>query len=110
MQETCSQAEWLLSLPESERIDILSKLSDEQVLGLQYDWQFWARPSQKLPSGSWFCWLLRSGRGYGKSRTGSKTVIQWAMKGYSPIALVGQTKADVRDTICLLYTSDAADE
>ena len=71
MQETCSQAEWLLSLPESERIDILSKLSDEQVLGLQYDWQFWARPSQKLPSGSWFCWLLRSGRGYGKSRTGS---------------------------------------
>jgi len=94
-----SQAEWLFSLPESERIDILSKLSDEQVLGLRYDWNFWARPSQKLPSGSWFCWLLRSGRGYGKSRTGSETVIQWAMQGYSPIALVGQTKADVGDTM-----------
>jgi len=99
MQETCSQAEWLYSLPEAERIDILSKLTDKQVLGLRYDWNFWARPSQKLPSGNWFCWLLRSGRGYGKSRTGSETVIQWAMKGYSPIALVGQTKADVRDTM-----------
>ena len=26
-------------------------------------------------------------------------VIEWAMEGYSPIALVGQTKADVRDTM-----------
>ncbi len=43
--------------------------------------------------------MLRSGRGYGKSRTGSETVIEWATQGYSPIALVGQTKADVRDTM-----------
>src|SRR5674476_578388 len=99
MPENFSQAEWLLSLPESERIDILSKLSDKQVLGLKYDWNFWARPSQKLPSGSWFCWLLRSGRGYGKSRTGSETVIQWAMQGLSLIHISEPTRADVRDTM-----------
>jgi len=33
------------------------------------------------------------------SRTGAETVIRWAADGYSPIALVGQTKADVRDTM-----------
>jgi phage terminase large subunit-like protein len=99
MLETCSQAEWLKQLPEVERTEILDGLSDEQVLGLKYDWEFWARPSQKLPTGSWFTWLLRSGRGYGKTRTGSETVIRWAQEGCSPIALVGQTKADARDTM-----------
>src|SRR5674536_57514 len=28
-----------------------------------------------------------------------RQVIEWVMAGYSPIALVGQTKADVRDTM-----------
>jgi phage terminase large subunit-like protein len=99
MQETCSQAEILNSLPEVQRTEFLNQLSDEQILGLKFDWEFWSRPSQKLPTGNWFCWLLRSGRGYGKTRTGSETVIEWAQQGYSPIALVGQTKADVRDTM-----------
>lgn len=86
-------------MPDSERLEILSSLTDEEALALQYDWNFWARPSQKLPAGDWFCWLLRSGRGAGKTRTGSETVIQWAMQGCTPIALVGQTKADARDTM-----------
>src|SRR5674536_180082 len=28
-----------------------------------------------------------------------RQVIEWALHGYSPVALVGQTKADVRDTM-----------
>src|SRR5665647_315684 len=87
MPANFSQAEWLLSLPESERIDILSKLSDEQVLGLRYDWNFWARPSQKLPSGNWFCWLLRSGRGYGKSRTDQRPLFSGLCRGIPPLLL-----------------------
>jgi phage terminase large subunit-like protein len=95
----CSQAELLAYLPESEQLDFLKSLTDRQALALKYDWKFWARPAQVIPEGNWFTWLLRSGRGFGKTRTGSETVIKWASEGYSPIALVGQTKADVRDTM-----------
>ena len=77
----------------------LNSLSRDEQVVLEYDWKFWARPAQLPPEGNWFTWLLRSGRGFGKTRTGSETVIEWARQGYTPIALVGQTKADVRDTM-----------
>jgi len=66
---------------------------------LLYDWEFWARPKQLPPDWAWYVWLILSGRGFGKTRTGNEMVIRWAKAGYSPIALIGQTKADVRDTI-----------
>ncbi len=40
-----------------------------------------------------------SGRGFGKTRALTELVRLWAFEGYTPIALVGQTKADVRDTL-----------
>jgi phage terminase large subunit-like protein len=49
--------------------------------------------------------MLLSGRGFGKTRPGNEQVIAWAKQGYSPIALVGQTKADVRDTVVELGDS-----
>ena len=36
---------------------------------------------------------------------GSESVIQWAKEGFSPIALLGRTKADVRDTMIELGDS-----
>ena len=42
---------------------------------------------------------MLSGRGGGKTRAGAELILKWAREGYSPIALVGQTKADVRDTM-----------
>jgi len=87
------------SLTAAQRENILNDFSEEELYYLQHDWQLLARPAQKIPSGNWFCWLLRSGRGFGKTRAGSETVIELATQGYSPIALVGQTKADVRDTM-----------
>ena len=92
-------------LTAAQRETILNDFSEEELYYLQYDWQMLARPAQRIPSGSWFCWLLRSGRDYGKSRCGSETVIQWAQEGYSPIALIGQTKADARDTMVELGDS-----
>ncbi len=51
-------------------------------------------------------WLIRSGRGFGKTRTGAEWVRYRAEHGpYYPIALVGQTKADVRDTMIELGES-----
>lgn len=89
----------LASLPESERRKFLDSLNNEEKLALIYDWDKWARPSQLPPSLDWYIWLILSGRGFGKTRIGSEMVRRWAWEGFTPIALIGQTKADVRDTM-----------
>ena len=87
-------------LPIQQRQTILNGLTDAEAQALLYDWEFWARPDQLPPPGDWFCWLLRSGRGAGKTRVGAQWVIERArQKGHPPIALIGQTVADVRDTM-----------
>ena len=84
-------------MPPQERQQRIATLSAAELESLRYVWEFWARPNQLIPPGDWFVWFLRSGRGFGKTRTGAETVRAWAAQGYSPIALVGETKADVRD-------------
>lgn len=94
------------TLSASQRQAIIDGLTDKQAEALLYDWPFWARPNQLAPEGEWFCWFIRAGRGFGKTRTGSEWVIDRAKNGpYHPIALVGQTKADVRDTMVELGES-----
>ena len=96
----------IASLPEQDRAAILAQLTDEEAEALIYDWPFWARPNQIAPPGDWLVWLLRSGRGFGKTRVGAEWVISRAKNGpYAPIALIGQTKADVRDTMIELGES-----
>lgn len=77
----------------------MESLTPEQLKALPYDWEFLARPKQLPPDWDWYIWLLLSGRGGGKSRTGAELVCKWAKEEYSPIALIGQTKADVRDVM-----------
>lgn len=99
MQKESSLAYSIICLEENQRQKLLENLSDDEALELLYDWAFWARPAQLPPDTDWYVWLLLSGRGFGKTRAGNEQVIKWAKEGYSPIALVGQSKADVRDTI-----------
>jgi phage terminase large subunit-like protein len=74
--------------------------TEAERLVLEYTWSFWARTNQIPPPGDWFTWLILSGRGFGKTRIGAEWVIERAKHGpFFPIALVGQTKADVRDTM-----------
>jgi len=77
----------------------MQNLTQKEAESLLFDWAFWARPKQLPPPGDWFCWLLRSGRGFGKTRAGAEWVVACAKAEEGPIALVGQTKADVRDTM-----------
>jgi len=86
-------------LPARERQKAINRLSQKEAESLLYDWGAWARPNQLPPNWDWYIWLILSGRGFGKTRTGNELVIKWARQGYSPIALIGQTKADVRDTL-----------
>jgi len=70
-----------------------------------HDWRFWARPEQLPPPGNWWCWLILAGRGWGKTRCGSEWVVERAKAGHGPIALIGETGGDVRDTMIELGES-----
>lgn len=89
----------MISLTKEEREKILNSLTPEEAEDILYDWEVWARDKQLPPKGKWFGWLLRSGRGYGKTRAGSEWITNRVKKGFRRIALIGQTKADVRDTM-----------
>lgn len=73
---------------------ILEELDKELLL---YNYDFNARPKQKFPDGDWLTWLIKSGRGFGKSWIGSNWVIDRAKKYKEPIAIIGKNAADVRD-------------
>jgi phage terminase large subunit-like protein len=68
---------------------------------LSNSWRVQARPEQCEPSGDWWStWLILSGRGWGKTRTGCEWVHHHAVAGTaSRIALVAPTAADVRDVL-----------
>ena len=89
----------IISLPEEQRAKILNELTEEEAQDILYDWEFWARPKQLPPPGDWLTWLILTGRGWGKTRTGAEWIISYARKKAKHIALIGQTVADVRDTM-----------
>lgn len=57
-----------------------------------------ARPKQRPPLGDWFVWLLRTGRGFGKTRTAAEHIDNQARKKTrgEQILIAGRTPADVR--------------
>lgn len=103
-----SPAQIFSALSEEEQEEFLARLSNKAKAALKYDWNFWARPNQLEPEGDWTTWLILSGRGFGKTRTGAETIRKWVC-GETPlsrgkcsrIALVGETSADTRDVMVL---------
>lgn len=83
------------------------KISDEDwVREFMARWETNAHPGQIPPKDrEWFVYLMRSGRGGGKTRAGSEWVLSRVREGYRMIALIGQTAADVRDTMVELGES-----
>jgi phage terminase large subunit-like protein len=62
----------------------------------RYRWTLNSRPSQRIPEGDWTVWLVKSGRGWGKTRTGAETIRIW--KETKPIIhFIGATAGDARD-------------
>jgi phage terminase large subunit-like protein/predicted RNA-binding Zn-ribbon protein involved in translation (DUF1610 family) len=79
--------------------ELLAERERRREVALRHDWRRNARPSQRLPEGTWRTWLLVGGRGAGKTRTGSETVRQWA-KEFPIVSIVAPTSADLRD-VCI---------
>jgi phage terminase large subunit-like protein len=67
---------------------------------LKYNWDFWARPTQKLPDLDlpWEIWMILSGRGWGKTRTGAEAIKKLMTENPNcRIGIIGQTAGAVRD-------------
>lgn len=76
----------------------LRNLTDAEVVSLQHDWRFWARPKQLPPLGDWDTWIIRAGRGFGKTRSGAGWVQERAYKFPGRwMAMVARNAADARD-------------
>lgn len=84
----------------------LSPISEQVLNEVSTRWSLIAHPGQIPPKDRpWAVYLMRSGRGGGKTRAGSEWVLQRVRDGYRNIALIGQTAADVRDTMIELGES-----
>ena len=90
-------AERLALLPLGERRAALRSLSGPQRNELIYRWAVSAHDGQDAPVNDWRVWLIRAGRGFGKTRAGAEWIIAQARRdGDAQIALVGATAEDVR--------------
>jgi len=94
-----SLAERFSELQPAARSKLFAGLTDEQMEDLLFDWSFWARPEQLLPEGDWDTWLIMTGRGWGKTRSGGEAVRQWEADGVRRFIGVGRTASDVRDVM-----------
>ena len=87
----------LRKLPPDLVWERLSKIPEAEVEALLYDWRLWARNKQLPPSGDWTFWLIKAGRGCGKTRSGAEMVRAWHAEGYRYVNLIGATTDDARD-------------
>jgi phage terminase large subunit-like protein len=85
----------LLAMPEEQRQSMLKSLPDQVQRTLNEVWTVWAHDGQKEPKSDWRVWLIRAGRGFGKTRAGAEWISQFARDHPGAhIALVGATAPD----------------
>ena len=84
--------------PEWLQQRIISKLTPEQALAFDADFEIWAHKNQLPPPDTgWRTWLMMAGRGFGKTRAGAEWIFKLANgKAGVRIALIGATIADAR--------------
>lgn len=93
---------WWKSLSLDERKIFLDELTEEEIEDFSYDWRVWGRDEQLAPTAmpdgsSWRTWLIKTGRGWGKTRTAVEYINDEIELGNSRrIAIVGQGDDDIR--------------
>jgi phage terminase large subunit-like protein len=84
-----SAAQKLALLPDKLRRAWLKDQSRETLDEIQKGAWWWVgRPEQFRPPGDWLVWLIRSGRGWGKTRTGAEDLLERVFK--HPVDAFGQ--------------------
>jgi phage terminase large subunit-like protein len=103
-----SLAESLRWRTREEQLAALQDLTDSEVANLEYSWRgLWARPNQLLPGtpgaanqrDDWMFWLVKAGRGFGKTRIGAEAVREWAEDPNARILMIAPTANDVREVM-----------
>ena len=89
----------LAALPADERAEVLEGLTADVCEALVNSWAFEARHAQRPPNGRWFRWLVKGGRGSGKTRTATEWYTDRVEQGSTWLHLLSRTHADVRDTM-----------
>jgi len=90
----------LLALPAAERAEIVRQLKPAERRGLAQAWPFLAHGGQLPPAGDWRVWLMRAGRGFGKTRAGAEWVSEIARTTPGArIALVAATLEEGRSVM-----------
>lgn len=78
----------------------MARLTPEVKAELNWRWRgWWARPNQTAPEGEWSTWLVLSGRGFGKTRSGTEWLREKWKSGCGRMAIVAETAADARDVL-----------
>lgn len=97
--ENMSPAELLALDPEAEQA-FYDQFSDEELVALRYDWTWWARPKQLPPKPFPYILLYQTGRGFGKTRSGTEIAIERAASGKSHLmGCLAPTSAICRDVV-----------
>lgn len=92
--ETAFEA--LMARTPEDRANAIRSLSGPQKREFAERWWQWAHQGQREPAGDWRIWLIRAGRGFGKTRAGAEWVHARARANPDArIALVGGSEADV---------------
>lgn len=88
----------LARLEPHRRFAALMRMPEAVRTGWVNDWERWAHEGQLAPAGeAWRVWLIRAGRGFGKTRAGAEWVCEVARTvPDARIALVGATIDEVR--------------
>ena len=88
----------LKNAPEELQRQAIYKLTVEQALKLDADFETWAHRNQLPPAEEgWRTWLMMAGRGFGKTRAGAEWIFRLARgKPGVRIALAGASIADAR--------------
>lgn len=87
---------WMLALPPADRAWVWLGLPEKVRHEWSTRWANWAHEGQTEPEEPWRLWLIRAGRGFGKTRAGAEWVSQFVRDhGRVSIALVGHTADDV---------------
>lgn len=106
MSEIKLGAVCVASAPAAGVKTFLTGLTQSELRGLPYLFDFWALEHQLPPGGDWRTWVILGGRGAGKTRAGAEWV-RSKVEGARPtdpgaarhIGLVGETKEQARDVM-----------
>ena len=88
----------------TDTLELVRSLTDaewDELAGrLLTGWFPRGRDTQRRPAGDWNVWLILSGRGWGKTRTGAEDLVEAAICDPGDYAVVAPTYGDARD-VCV---------